>query len=135
MLFSTLNQGQVFLVFLYFGILLGIAFKIVNIFTSKLKIFCSSEEELDRLLKTKNTKKLKCLKKQKITKLCYHTTWVVFCILASLLFGVVCYFYNFGQIRLFCIIGYLAGFTFSLVLWKKIKTLIIKYKLKHILKK
>ena len=130
MLFLTLTQGQIFLTFLYFGILIGVVFKVCNLFLKKIKTEQNLQDKLSFFVKQKKKKQ-----KPNIKKFFYHTMLCTLVVFLCLVFGILCYFYNFGQIRFFCVAGYCLGMFLLFVLWKFVKTLVLRHKIKHILTK
>lgn len=125
MLLETLNQSQLFLIFLYFGMVLGIFFIFLLKLLQKLNKKVKKEDYF-----TKNTKKIKTAIKQKIKNFCFAVLTSVWVILICLSFYAVCYYYNFGQIRLFCVLGFVLGFLVVYKIGIVLKKYIIKRKLK-----
>ena len=132
MLFNTLNQGYVFLIFIYYGIITGFLFLFFYKFVKK--IYPTNLKQYF-LTKVKNTKNLKITKKQKINKILYNLFLNLLIILICFIFYLIIYLYNWGQIRVFCILAFGLGFVFSKVIILGIKKLIIKIKIKKLLNK
>ena len=132
MLFNTLNQGYVFLIFIYYGIITGFLFLFFYKFVKK--IYPTNLKQYF-LTKVKNTKNLKITKKQKINKILYSLFLNLLIILICFIFYLIIYLYNWGQIRVFCILAFVLGIVFSKIIVLGIKKLIIKIKIKKLLNK
>lgn len=132
MLFNTLNQGYIFLIFIYYGIITGFLFLFFYKFVKK--IYPTNLKQYF-LTKVKNTKNLKITKKQKINKILYNLFLNLLIILICFIFYLIIYLYNWGQIRVFCILAFVLGIVFSKIIVLGIKKLIIKIKIKKLLNK
>ena len=132
MLFNTLNQGYIFLIFIYYGIITGFLFLFFYKFVKK--IYPTNLKQYF-LTKVKNTKNLKITKKQKINKILYNLFLNLLIILICFIFYLITYLYNWGQIRVFCILAFGLGIVFSKIIVLGIKKLIIKIKIKKLLNK
>ena len=132
MLFNTLNQGYIFLIFIYYGIITGFLFLFFYKFVKK--IYPTNLKQYF-LVKVKNTKNLKITKKQKINKMLYNLFLNLLIILICFIFYLITYLYNWGQIRVFCILAFMLGIVFSKIIVLGIKKLIIKIKIKKLLNK
>ena len=121
-MFSTINQLNVFLICLFFGMVVGIVLFFVSLLTKKLYPPQSKQQILDNF----RQKATKLTKKQLFKTIVYHTILCFYVLLACTVFGLVVYLYNYGQLCLFCIIGYAVGITTTFILCKTILKKIIK---------
>lgn len=133
MIFETLNQGILFLIFLFFGMVLGIFNYLVFLTIKKFNFNTNNVILLNKMLKVKNTKKIKLTKKQKIKTITFNILLCLIILLNFIAFFAISYYFNFGKIRLFEILAFLLGIGLALIVLKNIKAKIIKIKLKKIL--
>ena len=135
MLFLTLNQANVWWIFVYFGIIVGATIFVVNIFLKKLRPKINKKQILEKyLIKTNNTTNIKNNKKQVFVNFVYHTIWCIEIIFSCVVFFVILYNYNFGQVRLFCFAAYVLGILIAYQIIKCIIKIIVKIKIKKLLK-
>ena len=130
MLLETLNQGYVFLIFLFFGMLLGVANFFSYCIIRKFNLNFSNVMWLNKILKVKNTKNFKLTKKQKFGLVVFNVLLCFLILLNFIIFYLICYFFNYGKIRIFEILSFIVGIILTLCISKKIKIIIIKNKLK-----
>lgn len=135
MFFTTINQGNVFLVFLYAGLIVGVLVYVSSIFLAKLHPIQDKTTLISHLTsKAKNTIKSKLTKMQIFNNIVYHIVLCIQVILYVALFGLLTYFFNFGELRAFCVIGYVLGISISFFNIKYLLKYIKLHKLKKILK-
>ena len=133
MLFTTLNQGSVFLVFVYWGLLVGVCAGVLKILLLKLCPKQSKQEIVLHPKKPKNTQN-KTNKKQSFKTVVYHLIIGAQILAYTALFGVLLYFFNFGELRLFCVAGYVLGFFATMLTIQYFAKLMVLHKLKKSLK-
>ena len=127
MLFATLTQFNVFLICLYAGCVVGIVWYIVKLLTKKLY----KNNKLNFLLP--KTQKTNLTKKQKFSFFVYHTTLCIMVVCTIFVLGIIIYFYNWGEVRLYCMFGYALGILGMYFALCKITKYIIYKKLKKAL--
>ena len=124
------------LIFIYFGILISTMFFVVNIFLKKLRPKIDKKQILENyLIKAKNTRKIKNNKKQIFQKFLYHFILCLEIIFSCIVFFVILYNYNFGQVRLFCFVGYILGMVTAYQIIKHIIKIVVQKRLKRMLNK
>lgn len=122
MIFSTLNQVNVFLVFLFFGVVFGFLFHFV-------KLLYRSSDKVNPLNKNKTNKKISKKFKKYIEKLLiflkiFKKTIIntIFYLIFGIIFAFLINFFNFGNFSTVLLFTSILGFMWS---YKSTKNLVV----------
>ena len=118
MLFVTLNQHWIFLIILWYGVIAGITYKLGQIVCNNIthknrdtKHSTRSKFTKKRKNTVKNSKKVQKIHKIRSFLNIFSKNTVEFfvAIMISSAYLVINYFYNYGEIRLYTILGFAMG--------------------------